>query len=381
MDITQIIAHLGEEDKAFWQRAISPPIYQTSNFKFETVDDYRRAMRNEKDLSIYTRGNNPTVRLLETKLAALQGTEDALVFASGSAAIAAAVFYAVRSGDHVICVKNVYSWTDKLLNNTLVKFGVTTTMVDGRDLNEIKAAIRPNTTLLFLETPNSMKFELQDLAGAVSWAKSEGLMTICDNSYGSPLNTIPAEVGVDIICHSATKFVGGHSDVVCGLLCASAEMTREIFNEQYMTFGASVSPHAAWLLIRSLRTMPMRIAHSAKTGRAVVSFLESHPKVSRVHWPFSTSHPQHHMVKDQLSHEISMFSFELESDDAEKIEAFCESLNFFQIAASWGGYESLIVPLIAFDSSPHPINMIRMYVGFESEELLINDLKSAFERL
>lgn len=377
MNISEILVHLGEEDKESWARAVSPPIYQTSNFRFQTVAEYAAAMDNEKDISIYTRGNNPTVRLLEKKLAALQGTEDALVFASGSAAIAAAVVSCVKQGDHVLYVKNSYSWTDNLLNQTLSRFGVTCTMVEGGTLENFQSASQDNTTLVILESPSSMMFELQDVASIIPWAKSKGMMVVYDNSFGTVMNTKPVELGADLVCHSATKFVGGHSDVVSGLICGSNELIRKVFNEEYMTFGASISPHAAWLLIRSLRTLQMRVSHSAKSARKVVSFLEGHEKIDVVHWPFLPHHPQHRLIDSQLTLETPMFSFQLKTDDEAKIRKFCESLKFFQIGASWGGHESLIVPLLAFTQSTFPKNLVRMYVGFEDPEILIDDLKKA----
>lgn len=377
MNISEILVHLGEEDKERWARSVSPPIYQTTNFSFQTVADYAAAMDNEKDISIYTRGNNPTVRLLENKLAALQGTEDALVFASGSAAISAAVISCVKQGDHVLYVKNSYSWTDKLLSQTLSRFGVASTMVEGGTLNDFRSASQDNTTLVILESPSSMLFELQDVASIIPWAKSKDMMVVYDNSFGTVMNTKPVELGADLVCHSATKFVGGHSDVVSGLICGSADLIRKLFNEEYMTFGASISPHAAWLLIRSLRTLQMRVSHSAKTAHDVVNFLLNHEKIEIVHWPFLTSHPQNHLADSQLTLDTPMFSIQLKTKNENEIRGFCESLKYFQIGASWGGHESLIAPLLAFKQSSFPKNLVRMYIGFEDSELLISDLKQA----
>ena len=377
MNISEILIHLGEEDKESWARAVSPPIYQTSNFRIQTVAEYAAAMDNEKDISIYTRGNNPTVRLLEKKLAALQGTDDALVFASGSAAIAAAVVSCVKQGDHVLCVENIYSWTDKLLNQTLTRFGVTCSMVNGGMLEDFQSAYQDNTTLVILESPSSMMFEIQDAAKIIPWAKSKGLMVVYDNSFGTIMNRKPVDLGADLVCHSATKFVGGHRDVVSGVVCGSNELIRKVFNAEYMTFGASISPHAAWLLIRSLRTLQMRVAHSAKSARDVVSFLNSHDKVDVVHWPFLSTHPHHDLINSQFTLETPMFSFQLKTQEDVDIRSFCESLKYFQIGASWGGHESLIVPLLAFTASSFPKNLVRMYVGFEDPQILIEDLKQA----
>jgi cystathionine beta-lyase/cystathionine gamma-synthase len=378
-ELSYILYQLGEEEKPY--RAVTPPIVPSSNFAFSTIAHYREAILNEKDISIYTRGSNPTVRLLEKKLAALQGTEDALVFGSGSGAIAAAVLSKVQAGDHVICIDHVYSWTHKLFYQTLSHFGVTTTTVDGSDFSAFEKVLQPNTRLVFLESPTSQSFILQDIERITKWAKSHGLCVILDNSFGSPLNRKPAEFGVDLICHSATKFTSGHSDVVAGIVCGNKSDIRRIFEQEYMTFGAILSPENAWLLIRSLRTIPMRIQHSAESCRKVISFLKSDSRISKVIWPFDAEHPQHALAKAQFDLEIPMFSFQLNSSDAAAITRFCESLKIIQIAASWGGHESLIMPMIAFPNTVHPINQIRLYIGFESVDALIQDISQALDAM
>ncbi|MDZ4823071.1 MAG: aminotransferase class V-fold PLP-dependent enzyme [Flavobacteriales bacterium] len=378
-EISTILFQLGEEEKPYG--AIAPPIVRTSNFSFHTIAEYKAAIQNEKDMSIYSRGNNPTVRLLEKKVAALQGTEDALFFGSGAAAISAAITSQLSSGDHVICVEHCYSWTQKLLTQTLNRFGVKTTFVDGRELKNFTNAFRSNTSLIILESPTSFSFHLQPLSEVVAWAKKKNIITLIDYSYGSPLSRKPVELGIDLICHTATKFIGGHSDTLGGVICAKADVVRKIFNDEYMTFGAVLSPDSAALFLRSLRTIQMRIAHSANTARVVFEFLNSHVAIEKVVWPFDEGHPQYHLVKEQFDSEIPLFSIQLKTLDDKKIIRFCESLSVFQLAVSWGGYESLIIPAIAFDSGPHQKNLVRLYIGFESADLLIEDLAQALEKI
>jgi len=376
-EISRILYLMGEEGKSTMHGAVVSPVFQTTNFAFPTVSDYRKAMANEKDTSLYTRGNNPTVRLVEKKLAALQGTEDALLFGSGSAAIAAGVITLVSSGDHVICVRSAYSWTLKLLNPLLDRFDVSHTTVDGRSLDHIISARTASTRLLILESPNSFLFEMQDLKAAIYWAKSQGIKVLVDNSYGTPLNRYSAICGADLIAHSATKFIGGHSDVVAGLLCGSNALMAEVFKGAYMTLGAALAPMNAWLLMRGMRTMPLRMAHSARTCHEVVDFLKKQSWVERVSWPFDQDYPQRDLAREQFNTEVSMFSVVVKYQVEKQLEDFCDSMRVLQIAASWGGYESLIVPAVAFDNPLWPRGLMRVYIGLESPELLIDDLKQA----
>lgn len=376
-ELSYILYQLGETEKPY--RAISPPLVRSTNFLFRTIDEYRQAILNEKDLSIYSRGNNPTVRLLEMKLAALQGTEDALVFGSGSAAIAAAVLSKVKAGDHVLTVASVYSWTHKLLFQWLARFGVTASTVQGDSVHHFEGHLQPNTSLLLLESPNSQHFNLQDVNALTQWAHHKGLAVVLDNSYGTVLNRKPVEFGVDLICHSATKFTSGHSDVVAGLVCGNAADIRSIFNGEYMTLGAILSPDNAWMMLRSLRTLPMRLQHANHTCEQLIAYLQQEPRIARVIWPFDPQHPQNALAREQLDVKVPMFSFQLNTDDPVRIERFCESLRIIQIAVSWGSYESLLMPMIAFPEGTGPRNQMRLSVGFEDANSLMDDIRQALD--
>lgn len=285
--LSEIINHLGE-DRDKNQNAVAPPLYQTSNFCFPDVASMRASLKKEFELPFYTRGVNPTVSTLRTKIAALAGAEDALVFASGSAAIAAAVLSVVKAGDHVICVQKPYSWTKHLLSEYLNRFSVTCTFVDGKDPNNFRNAIQDSTVLIYLESPNSITFELQDIEAVTSIAKEHKITTILDNSFSTPFNQKAIELGVDISVHSGSKYFGGHSDLVAGILCSSSARIDRIFAEEYMTLGAIISPHEAWLMLRSLRTMPLRIERARTSTLEVANFLDQHPKVNKVVYPMST---------------------------------------------------------------------------------------------
>lgn len=379
MDLTEIIHHYGEYEESTF-RTVSPPIYQSSNFDFKTVSDFRMAMADEEHLPIYTRGANPTVRLLEKKLAALQGTEAALCFSSGSAAVAAAVMSCVGAGDHVICVDYAYSWTKKLLGPFLGKYGVEVTFINGRDSNALEHAWKNNTRLLFLESPTSITFECHDIKHFTSEAKKRKVTTILDNTYGSLLNHYPVQIGVDIIVHSATKFISGHSDVVAGVVCASAHRISSMFIKEYMTLGATMSPNDAWLLIRSLRTFELRMRQAEIQGKTISDYLINHPGIRIVHDPFQESHPDYMLAKEQFAIRIPMFSFELNTDAQDVIEEFCNSLQYIRLAVSWGGYESLLLPATVFPHNLYPPSLMRMYVGLEHTDLLIADMDRAFKK-
>ncbi len=385
MDISYILNVLGEEREAYWQAAV-PPIAMTANFAFPNIAAMRAAFSDEYRLPVYTRGTNPTIDQFNRKMAALENTEAALSFASGAAAVATAIMANVSQGDHIVSVDRPYSWTNKLLNVLLPRFGVTTTMVDGTKADNFKEAIRANTKIIFLESPNSFTFELQDVAAVAGIAKKHGLLTVMDNSYATPVNMRPADLGVDLIAHAATKYICGHSDALAGVLCGTEAMMRKIFSSEFMAFGGVLSPFNAWLMLRGLRTLDLRMERVSATAMQVAAFLEQHPKVEKVYFPFLPSHPQHELAKAQMKRSGGLMSFMLKTDDREKVVKCCESLERFLIAASWGGHESLVfpacgIPAYAGVKDYYPFNLVRIYTGLEAPEVLIADLEQALRHL
>ena len=385
MDLSFILNHLGEE-REHYSNAVAPPLFQTSNFCFKTVGDMRERLKHEFEQPFYTRGYNPTVASLRKKIAALEGAEDALVFASGSAAVAAAVMSVVKNGDHAICVKKPYSWTNILHNQYLAKYGVSTTTVDGTSVANFEAAIQENTKLIFLESPNSITFEMQDIEAIANIAKKKNITTIIDNSYATPLNQSPIALGVDIVVHSASKYLGGHSDIVAGVLATSTERIKKIFAEEFMTLGGIISPHDAWLMLRGLRTLELRVERSSQSAAKVVSFLENHPAIEEVLYPFSPKNTQQALAKKQMKQGGGLLSILIKANTVEEVERCCNSLQCFLIACSWGSYESLIFPICALHNSksydnPLPWNLVRIYVGIENPDVLIADLKQALKKI
>ena len=385
MDLSYILNHLGEERETY-RGAVSPPIFQSSIFAFETVDKFRQGFKDEFRRTTYTRGNNPTVEILRKKVAALEGAKDCLMFGSGAGAISAGVMASVSAGDHVICVQRPYSWTRSLLVNLLSRFGVTSTFIDGTDIANVENALKPETKMIVLETPNSMTFEMQDLAAIAALAKPRGIRTLCDNSYASPLNQSPIALGIDMVAHSATKYLNGHSDVVAGALCSSEAIIRDVFKGPFMTSGAILSPHDAWLMLRGLRTLGVRMERIASTAQKVLAFLEAHPKVEKVYFPHSKTNPQFGLAEKQMRGASGLMTLQLRVDDIAAVERFCNALERFLMTVSWGGYESLAFPVCAVhpaDAPIHPpgalpLSLVRLSIGLEETEVLIADLERGF---
>lgn len=386
MELSYILNELGEERDLYFN-AIAPPIVQTSNFAFKDVAAFRKALSEEYDAVLYSRGNNPTVDILRKKLAALDGAEDALVFGSGMGAISTPLLALLNQGDHIVSVAKPYSWTIKLFERLLPKFGITTTFIDGTKIENYEKALQSNTKVIYLESPNTFTYELQDIEAVARLAKARGVITMIDNSYCSPLHQKPYTMGIDLVAQSATKFIGGHSDVVAGVVTGSKAMIKKIFDGEFLNIGGNISPMNAWLLIRGLRTLPLRMQRVCDTTKKVVDYLASHPKIEKVIFPFHPSFPQYELAKKQMKDAGGLFSIVLKADSAEEVETFCNALTRFFLAVSWGGHESLAIPsVVSFprtDFDPKNINhrIIRLYIGLEEPDYLIDDLKQALGQL
>jgi len=347
----------------------------------------RAAFADEYSSFIYSRGKNPTVDILRKKLAALDGAEDCLVFNSGAAAIFASVLANVKSGDHIISQQEPYSWAYKMFTKILPRFNVTTTFIDGRDIKNFETARKENTTLIYLETPNSWDYAIQDLRAVAAFAKANNIITICDNSYCTPLYQQPIQLGIDLSLQSATKYISGHSDTVAGVLSGNNEMITRIFKSEYNNIGSGIQPFNAWLLLRGLRTLPARLAQISESSKKVFQFLQQHEKIEQVIFPFDPAFPQYELAKSQMSGACGLMSFIIKADRIEQVEKFCESLRHILMAVSWGGHESLVIPRCAamqrpdFDAANPLHRMIRLYVGMEDPDYIIKDLAEAFETI
>src|SRR6478735_7557696 len=368
--ISYIINELAE-DRDNYFRAIAPPIIQTSNFAFKTVDDLRKSFKDEYSTWLYSRGLNPTVEILRKKLAALDGAEDCLVFNSGAAAIFAGVLANVKAGDHIVSVKAPYTWAQRMFDVVLPRFGVTTTYINGTAIENWEAASKPNTTLYYLESPNSWDFALQPLKEVAVLARSKKITTFIDNSYCTPLYQKPIEMGIDMAMQTATKYIGRHSDTLGGVLSGSHAMMKKIFDSEYLNIGSGIQPFNAWLLIRGLRTLSARFQRITKTSLEVLKFLKSHPKIESVIFPLDESFPQYKLAKQQMTGACGLMTLVLKANKREEIVKFCERLQHIMMAVSWGGHGSLVIPKCSgipvsdFDPSNPEHRYIRLYVGLE----------------
>jgi cystathionine beta-lyase/cystathionine gamma-synthase len=386
MDLSYILNELGEERENYFN-AISPPIAQTSNFAFKTVADLSKAFEDEMGGYLYSRGLNPTVEILRKKLAALDGAEDCLVFNSGAAAIFAGVLANIKAGDHIVSVKAPYTWAQRMFDVVLPRFGVTTTYINGTAIENWEAATKPNTTLYYLESPNSWDFALQPLKEVAAMARSKGITTFIDNSYCSPLYQKPIEMGIDMAMQTATKYIGGHSDTLGGVLSGTHAMMKKIFDSEYLNIGSGIQPFNAWLLIRGLRTLPARIDRITKTSLEVLKFLKSHSKIESVIFPLDELFPQYQLAKLQMTGACGLMTLVLKTNKREEIVKFCESLQHIMMAVSWGGHESLVIPKCSgipvsdFNADDKEHRYVRLYVGLEEPAYLINDLEQALDKI
>jgi cystathionine beta-lyase/cystathionine gamma-synthase len=383
MDISYIINQLGEERELYYN-AVAPPIIQTSNFSVDRVDELKALFEDEHSGYLYSRGLNPTVEILRKKLAALDGAEETLVFNSGASAIFSGVLANVKAGDHIVAVEKPYTWAQRMFDVILPRFGVTTTYIDGTEIEHFERAILPNTSLIYLESPNSWDYKLQDLTAVAELARSEGIVTMIDNSYCTPLYQRPIELGIDLSMQTATKYIGGHSDTLGGVLSGSKAMIKKIFDSEFLNTGSGIQPFNAWLLIRGLRTLPARLERISATTRKVAAWLKAHPRVESILFPFDESFPQYALARRQMQGACGLLSFYVKAQSRDEIVTFCESLEHIMMAVSWGGHESLIMPKCAsltaaeFDPAVKEHRMLRLYTGLEAADYLIGDLERAF---
>ena len=366
---------------------VVPPIYQTSLFTFASYEEMEQTVRGEQRRTIYSRGDNPTVAAFEEHVAALEGAEAARATSSGMAAISVAVLSQPQAGDRVVCVRDVYPDAYKLFVQLLPRFGVQVEFVDGSDTDAFVAAL-PGARLAYLESPTSLTFQLQDLGAITRVAREHGVTTILDNSWATPLHQQPLSHGVDMVVHSASKYLGGHSDVVAGVVAGPRQMIDRINALEYSVLGGKLSPLEGFLLLRGLRTLPVRLAQQQKAGLEVATWLQRQPQVLAVHHPALAGGVQGERFRRYFQGASSLFSFQLNGGPA-RVRAFVNALKLFQLGVSWGGYESLVYPAaIGLGSPPGPnaqrdfgvpADLLRLHVGLEDPADLITDLHRALE--
>ncbi|HZQ17114.1 MAG TPA: PLP-dependent aspartate aminotransferase family protein [Terriglobales bacterium] len=358
------------------------PIYQTSTFQVTDSDEQLRATSTDM---FYTRYGNPTNTAVEKAIADLEGADAALLFASGMNAITTSILALVKSGDHIVAQRDIYGGVTKFLSTWLPKLGVETTFVDTTDYAQYERAIRPNTKILHLESPTNPTVRVVDLRRTVAIARKHNLITTIDSTFATPINIRPAEFGIDVVLHSATKYFGGHTDLICGVAAGRRDLIDKI-HETRTTLGGVMDPHAAFLLLRGIKTLAVRVKQQNESALRIAEFLAQHPKARSVNYPFLKGHPQHALAIEQMKGGGGVLSFEVEGsgEDAKKVS---ESLRLFTLAPSLGGVESLVcLPVLtshAMISAEQRAKMgvteqlIRLSVGIENVDDLIADLEHA----
>lgn len=359
------------------------PIYQTSLFTFKDFAEMQKTFAGEGQGYIYSRVGNPTVHDFERRIAELEGAETARAFSSGMAAISSTVLSIVSSGDRIVAVRHCYGDAYRFFEKLLPRFNITVDYVDGSDADAVEAAL-PGAKLLYLESPSSMVFELQDIKRLAQAARAQGITTVIDNSWATPVFQKPHTHGVDLVLHSASKYIGGHSDTVAGVVAGSKALIARINELTHPFLGAKLSPLEAFLLIRGLRTLPFRLKRHMDSALFIAERLRAHAHVTKIHHPIYSNHPG----RATLAGFTGLFTFEL--DDRIDIPRFTDLLKFFRLGVSWGGHESLIVPVAAslaqtpgvnsFDRFSVSPRAIRLHVGLEDPEMLWADLENALAK-
>jgi cystathionine gamma-synthase len=363
---------------------LATPIYQTSTFEVKDNDEQLRVTDTD---SFYTRYGNPTNTVAERTIAELERVDAALTFASGMGAITTTIMALLKAGDHIVAQRDIYGGVTKFLSQWLPKMGIETTFVDTTDYAQHERAIRPNTRLLHVESPTNPTLRIVDLKKIAAIAQQHGLISMIDATFGTPINQHPAEYGIDLVMHSGTKYLAGHTDLICGVVAGRADLIGQIHGTR-TTLGNCMDPHASWMLVRGLKTLAVRVARQNENALRVAEFLEQHAKVRRVHYPFLKSHAQNALARAQMSGGGGMVTFEVEGtgEDARRVS---EAMRLFTLAPSLGGVESLVSLPVTTSHAMIPAEdrakigvsdqMVRLSVGIENAEDLIADLERALQ--
>lgn len=370
--------------------AVSVPIYQSSTFAFRSAQHGEKLFTGDETGYIYSRISNPTIDALQEEMAFLEKGEAALAFGSGMAASTATVLGFCQSGDSVMCTKVVYGGTYALFAHVLPRMGIEAIFVDGTNLEEIEAAVKPNTKLLFIETPANPTLDIVDIEGCLTIARRHNMALAVDNTFVTPYYQQPLTMGADLVVHSATKYISGHGDTVAGIIVSNKEIIQRIHDDIMVDTGAVISPFNAWLLLRGLKTLPVRMDRHSANAMRVAQFLSFHPKVEQVYYPGLPIHPQHDLAKKQMTNFGGMVSFDLKADQ-NQIRRFLDALELCTLAVSLGDCDTLIChPASTTHSTYSPeerkdarINerLVRISVGLEDPKDIVDDLHQALRKI
>ncbi len=367
---------------------VVPPIHYSATFRAETAEAFSAMATTVRPATFYTRHGNPVNKRVEAILAGLEGTESALLTGSGMGAISTTILALLKAGDHVVAQQRHYMSTSKLFSEVLTRYGVQVSFFDQTDLDSLRAALRPNTKLIMVETPVNPSLSITDLAAVADIARPGGILTVADNTFASPLNQRPHDLGIDIVAHSATKYLGGHHDLTAGAICCSDALAETIW-KMHITLGAVLSPMDAWLLLRGLRTLSLRMERINANALALAQWLETRPEIEQVFYPGLDSHPQHALAARQMRGFGAVVAYSIRGGYA-ATQRFVTALELATQAVSLGGVETLAVHTASMWASSmteadmkvagiEP-NFIRMSVGVEHVDDLKADLAQALEK-
>ncbi|WP_394204017.1 trans-sulfuration enzyme family protein [Shewanella waksmanii] len=381
---TQLV-HAGHEKDP--SGALVSPLYQSATFTFTSAEQGGRRFAGDEPGYIYTRLGNPTTNELERKLAVLEGAEAAAATASGMAAVSTALLTHLSQGDHIVASHAVYGCTYSFLTEHLPRYGVEVTLVDCKDADAVKAAITSKTKVLFFETPVNPHLDVYDISALSAIARQQQVVTIVDNTFMTPLLQQPIKLGADMVIHSATKYLNGHGDVIAGMICGSEAVIEKAKYEVLKDFGGVLSPHDAWLILRGMKTLDVRLSRHCASAQRIAEYLQNHSQVEKVYYPGLNDHQGNSLVGKQMKQAGGVIAFELRCDLAGSI-AFVNQLKLWTIAVSLGDAESLIQHPASMTHSPYTPeqrlaagisdNLLRISVGLEDSEDLIADLEQAF---
>ena len=379
--------HTGE-GRAHESAPVGLPISRTANFTFSSAEEMRLWAEGKSSAYIYTRYGNPTLAAAEEKIAALEGAESAVVTASGTAAISSALLAFLKAGDEVISTRQLYGGTTRIMRDILPRFGIIVRYVD-TDLGGVQSLVNPRTKILYVETPTNPTLRLVDLRKAAAFASEWGLISMVDSTFASPVLQKPLAMGFNIVLHSATKYLAGHSDVIAGAAAGNAVLIRPV-REMMIKLGGSMDPEAAFLLVRGMKTLDLRVKQQSETAMAIAKFLAKHPKVARVHYPGLPSHPDHQLAKKQMKRFGGMLAFDMKGG-LTAAKRLCDRVELFLLAGSLGGVESLIslpiyvshhkIPASDLKAAGVEPGTVRLSVGAEDARDLIGDLAQALKKL
>lgn len=377
MRAEEICTHYSEDPSRF-AGAVTPPIFQSSLFTECEGNEGDREGR-----YAYTRVSNPTTEIVENKVAALEQGEAAKCFSSGMGAISAAMMHYLKKDSHVVAVASIYGPAHRFLAEYMKRFGVEVTFVKGTDTEEIEGAIRENTDLIYLESPSTYLFLVQDLAKITEIAKRHHAATVIDNTYCTPIFQKPLTFGIDMVVHSASKYLGGHSDIIGGVVIGRKEEIDQIAQSERELFGAVMSPFDSWLMLRGIRTLPVRMKQHMANAMEMAAYFQELPVVKEVIYPWWETHPQYELAKKQMTGASGLMSvvFDL---PGEQIKRIVRELEFFHRGPSWGGFESLISPVgadLEQDNETMKKGLVRLHIGLEGADLLKEDFERAVKNV